>query len=141
MKQIDWAKKGYPSQKLEILGIYHGFFNDSHRAQSDVDSLLYLLSLEDPHDEASDKKPYFFELMNNARKPTVHVIAAQAPFESKDFLRNRQYRWDPQEKYWAKSIQKEELTDELAWLEAVVYRGSFRGRTTEIQPIDHFKMG
>jgi DNA polymerase-3 subunit epsilon len=135
LKQVDWNKKGFPSQKLEILGIYHGFFNDSHRALNDVDSLLYLLSLED----TNAKKPYFLELMNNARKPTVHVVAAQSPFESKDHLRNRQYRWDAQEKYWAKSIQKEELPDEIKWLEEVVYKGSFRGRSTEIQPVDHFK--
>jgi DNA polymerase-3 subunit epsilon len=135
LKQVDWNDKGFPSQKLEILGIYHGFFNDSHRALNDVDSLLYLLSLTDAHTQ----KPYFLELMENARKPTVHVVAAQSPFESKDHLRNRKYSWDANEKYWAKFVQKEELPAEIKWLEEVVYRGAFRGRSAEIQPVDHFK--
>jgi DNA polymerase-3 subunit epsilon len=84
-KQVDWTKKGFPSQKLEILSIYHGFFTDAHRALNDADALLYLVSQTDQ----ATQKPYLLELLQNAKKVTIHVVAAGAPFESKDHLRLR----------------------------------------------------
>ena len=134
-RQIDWAAQGFSTQKLEVLSIYHGFFNDAHRALSDADSLLYLLS-----QKSKNGSPYLQELLNQARKVTVQMIASQSPFESKDHLRLRNYRWDAQNKYWAKEIEKDLLENELKWLEEVVYQGAFRGRHLEIQPVDHFKM-
>lgn len=134
-QQIDWSKKGFTSQKLEILSIFHGFFNDSHRALSDADSLLYLISVKDE----STGAPYLRELLTQARKITIQMIASQSPFESKDHLRLRNYRWDAQNKYWAKEIEKDELASELSWLEEFVYKGTFKGRHLEIQPVDHFK--
>ena len=67
------------------------------------------------------------------------MIASQSPFESKDQLRLRNYRWDAQNKYWSKEIDQDSLQDELKWLEEVVYIGPFKGRYIEIQPVDHFK--
>ena len=134
LKQVDWQSKGFTSQKLDILSIYHGFFNDAHRALSDSDSLLYLLSLK-----SQNGFPYLQELLNQARKTTIQMIASQSPFESKDDLRLRNYRWDASNKYWAKEIEKEQLQSELEWLEKVVYKGPFRGKHLEIQPVDHFK--
>ncbi len=135
LRQIDWTAKGFPTQKLEMLSVFHGFFNDAHRALADADSLLYLLTFSD----ASTNTPYLLELVNNARKPVVHMIATAAPFESKDFLKNRNYRWDGQNRVWTKQIAKEEVASEKDWLEKTVYLGSFRGKTVEIQPVDQFK--
>jgi DNA polymerase-3 subunit epsilon len=134
-QQVDWELKGYPSQKLEILAIYHGFFNEAHRAQSDVDSLVYLLSLQDP----TQNSPYLKEILTKAKKTTIHLVASNSPFESKDLLKAREYRWDAQNKSWSKQIDKDELTEELSWLEDSVYHGAFRGRFNEIQPVDRFK--
>lgn len=134
-QQVDWTAKGYPTQKLEVLSIYHGFFNESHRALSDADSLLYLLSLKNQKIGTA----YLQELLNQARKTTIQMIASQSPFESKDHLRLRNYRWDAQNKFWSKEIEQTHLSDELKWLEEVVYQGPFRGRYLEILPSDHFK--
>jgi DNA polymerase-3 subunit epsilon len=134
-QQVDWDAKGYPSQKLEVLAIYHGFFNDAHRAQSDVDSLVYLLSLRDPTQDS----PYLKEILSQAKKTTIHLVASNSPFESKDLLKARDYRWDAQNKSWSKQIDKDALTEELSWLEDSVYHGAFRGRFHEIQPVDRFK--
>ncbi len=134
-RQIDWEKKGYTSQKLEVLSIYHGFFNDSHRALSDSDSLVYLLSLKNQE----SNNPYLLELLNQARKTMVNVIASHSPFDSKDHLKNRNYRWDAPNRHWYKVIEKDELPEELKWLEEVVYLGTFKGRHQEILPVDQFK--
>ena len=135
LRQVDWTKKGFSSSKLDLLNVYHGFFTDSHRALNDADALLYLLSFKD----ADTGSPYFLEILNNARKTTVHVVASASPFESKDHLKNRNYRWDVQAKSWSKVIGKEELAAEIIWLETYVYSGTFRGKHTEILPVDQFK--
>jgi DNA polymerase-3 subunit epsilon len=134
-KQIDWEKKGYTSQKLEVLSIYHGFFNDAHRALSDADSLIYLLSFS----AQVDGNPYLLELLQQARKPMVHLLASGAPFDSKTHLKNRSYRWDAPSKTWFRVLEKDSVQEEIRWLEEVVYSGPFRGTFQEIQLTDQFK--
>ncbi|WII71160.1 3'-5' exonuclease [Bdellovibrio sp. 22V] len=135
VKQISWSDKGFTSSKLELLNIYHGFFTDSHRAINDVDALLYLISLPD----AETQKPYLFELLNNARRTMTQVIASAAPFESKDHLKSRGYSWDSTNRFWAKTIFKDDVHGELKWLEETVYCGPFGGLTRDIALNDAFK--
>jgi DNA polymerase-3 subunit epsilon len=137
IKQLDWHSKGFTSQKLDVLSIYHGFFTDAHRALNDAEALLHLLSFRD----SATSNPYLRELLEVARKPTVHVSATHSPFESKDHLRRRSYRWDAQNKVWWREVQKEHLDGEIRWLEETVYLGPFRGKTRELAPSDHFKSG
>ena len=134
-KHVDWNLKGFTSPKLDLLCIYHGFFTDAHRALNDADALLHLLG----HVDESTHLPYLNELLKNARRVTVNMIASNSPFESKDSLKNRNYRWDAQNRYWAKSILKDDLQSELDWLENNVYSGKFKGRYVEVQPQDAFK--
>jgi len=135
LKQIDWFAKGYTSQKLEILSIYHGFFTDAHRALSDVNALTYLLS----HRDEATGKTYFAELLDNARRPFTRVFATAAPFESKDILKRRGYSWDTAQRVWSKSIFTSDLSGETQWLENNVYGGKFRGNAVEIPITDNFK--
>jgi DNA polymerase-3 subunit epsilon len=137
VKQIDWQAKGFTSKKLESLSIYHGFFTDAHRALNDADALLHLLSFPD----SSTGKPHLSEMLDAARRPTVQVIASHSPFESKDTLKSRAYRWDPAAKSWWKEVSKESIETEIRWLEESVYCGPFRGKTREILPSDQFKAG
>ncbi len=135
LKQIDWSVKALPSQKLDILSVFHGFFNDSHRALSDVDSLVYLLSLKDQ----TIGSPYLLEMLNLAKKPSVHIQAVGAAFDTKDLLKARNYRWDADARCWSKGITPEELEAEIEWMKEEIYHGAFRGKYTEIAPVDLFK--
>ncbi|MDG0816408.1 3'-5' exonuclease [Bdellovibrio svalbardensis] len=135
LKQIDWNVKGYFSSKLELLNIYHGFFTDSHRALNDADALLYLLSQTDP----ATNKPYFFELANNAKRLMTQVVATAAPFDAKDHLKGRGYNWDSVNRFWAKTIFKDDVPAEISWLEDSVYCGPFGGITRDIALTDGFK--
>ena len=53
---------------------------------------------------------------------------AGAPFESKDLLKNKGYRWDAEGRAWNKVIYHDLLPTEMDWHKAEVYRGEFRGR-------------
>lgn len=102
---------------------------------NDADALLHLLS----HTDAATKLPYLNELLANARRPMVKVVATNASFESKDNLKERGYYWDAAGKVWSKVIFSDELPAETAWLEAAVYNGSFRGQTQEIPIKENFR--
>lgn len=134
-KQIDWTQKGFNSPKLELLNIYHGFFTDSHRALNDAEALLYLLSLPDP----KSSQPYLSELLQNARRPLVHVLAIGAPFDSKEQLKGKSYSWDSINRFWNKIIFKDEVPTELQWMEESVYFGPFSGQIRDIPLVDNFK--
>jgi DNA polymerase-3 subunit epsilon len=135
-KQIDWVAYGFPSQKLDVLSIYHGYFTDAHRALNDSDALIYLLSLTN----INNQSPYLLELLNNAKKPTILISALNAPYEKKDFLKARSYRWEAQNKVWSKEVYKDTYEEEIKWLEDTIYDGKFRGKSLEIQAINHFKV-
>ena len=135
IKQVDWEANGFPMSKLEVLCYHHGFFSDSHRALNDADVLVRLLSLPD----GRTKAPYLNELLINARRPIVLMNATYSPFESKDLLRDRGYGWEPSQKCWRKAVFKEQLADELGWLEHSVYKGTFRGNYQDLPNVDNFK--
>ena len=120
LKQIDWNQKNFPTSKLEVLTLCHGFFIDAHRALSDVDALLHLLSFQD----SITRQSYLQELLINARRPMTRVNAVKAPFESKDLLKERGYAWDTQKKLWWKSIRQEDRENEAEWLTSAVYKGT-----------------
>lgn len=134
-KQVAWDEKGFASSKLELLCLFHGYFTAAHRALNDVDALLCLLSFKC----RQSGETYFRELMDRADRPYVKVVAASSPFESKDLLKARGYRWDPLARVWQKMILSSQLTDEVSWLESSVYRGTFRGITEEIPALENFK--
>jgi len=135
LKQIDWNAKGYSTHKLDVLSIYHGFFTDAHRALNDATALLHLVNQKEENSGAT----YLLELLTNAKRPTARVIASRSPFDSKDHLRAKKYTWDALNKFWHKSIYKDELEAEMKWLETTVYNGAFLGQVQEIQVVDNFK--
>jgi DNA polymerase-3 subunit epsilon len=124
-----------PSEKLEILNLFHGFFVRSHRALADADALLHLLTFPAPGREAA----YLAELLAAARQPLVRVWAKDAPYEAKDLLRERGYRWQPERRTWMRECGPKEAEQEQAWLAEVVYPGRGAPKLERISPFDRFK--
>jgi DNA polymerase-3 subunit epsilon len=112
-RHIDWKAKGFASQKLTYLAADHGFLNPfPHRAVFDCATTLRLVS------------PYIAELMARSYEPEVQIWAVGAPFESKDHLKQRGYRWDSERRVWGKLIMKPDLNAERDFLAGDIYRGS-----------------
>jgi DNA polymerase-3 subunit epsilon len=127
---IDWMARGFNNNKQELLCIWHGFYYDSHRAMTDIDALIHLVT----HNEYSDNKPVL-ELIDNAYK----ISALNSPYETKDILKSRNYYWNGINKYWWKQIDLEETDSEMEWLKENVYKGPFQGRIEEITLVDKYK--
>jgi len=76
-----------PSSPYLLMGA--GLFADAHRAIGDCQTLLHLLS--SPF--GAEGKPALTTLLANARETTMRVFAVDSPFDRKDLLKGRGYRW------------------------------------------------
>ena len=132
-KDIDWKAQGAQSAKLSALAQDQGWFYDAHRALVDCHALLQVLSCALPERETTG----LAQLMDAATQPSFKLRAIGSPFESKDKLKNRGYRWDPDAKVWYATLASEPLLGaETQWLKAEVY-GSRRAQAeVEVEALD-----
>ncbi|HEX4934797.1 MAG TPA: 3'-5' exonuclease [Gemmatimonadaceae bacterium] len=115
---VPWASRGYDSSKLEFLLYKHArTFYEAHRADEDVYAGIHLLATP-----FSDGMPPMRLLLENARRPMWRVFATGAPFDSKDLLKARGYRWNPQRQVWWREVPDAEREDEVRWLREAAYQ-------------------
>jgi DNA polymerase-3 subunit epsilon len=115
--EIDWEAAGSVGRKLEnVLAHCCGVFYDAHRAMDDVTATLHALATADV-----GETPALLALLEAARMPTTRVWAVRSPFEMKDELKARGYKWADRKKTWYKDIRAERGTEpvsvELTFLE------------------------
>ena len=134
VNDVDWLSRGFTSSKQELLCIWHGFYYDSHRAMSDVDALINLIT----HPSNETNKPVL-DLIENASNPIYKVSAINSPYETKDILKSNGYFWNGDQKYWWKNLLLGEIESEKRWLADNVYGGHFMGIVEEISLTDKYK--
>lgn len=118
MSDLDWPGLGFEGRKLSHLLVQCGWFFEAHRAENDVLALLYLLA-----HQTADGETMLCKLLTCAEKSSWRVHAIDSPFDSKDRLKARGYRWDAAMKYWWREIARVELEAEQTWLKSDVYTG------------------
>ena len=127
---IDWKKEGSGSAKLEFLASERGWFYDAHRAQVDCHALLQVLS-----SPLSNGETGLSRLLTGGRQTRYKLRATGAPFEAKDKLKSRGYRWDGDGRVWWCSLASQELLDaECDWLRVEVY--GRRNATVLLEALD-----
>ena len=120
IKDIDWKQEGFGSAKLEFLLASQGLFYEAHRAEEDCWALIQLLDFVLPNSQ----QPTLLHLLEGLNRPRWRLYATQAPFDQKDALKSRQYRWNPEVRSWWRDLSsKEELNLELTWLARQVFGG------------------
>lgn len=122
-REIPWLDFDINGLKLEYIAYKLGFFYDAHRAETDCKALLHALSMNSPQEKTA-----LAYLIENARKTTYRLWATFAPFESKELLKARDYKFSDgsietfEKKVWHKSFEsEEEIAEELLWLAKNVY--------------------
>ena len=130
---IEWNKEGFEGVKLEFLAYKFGFFYEGHRATIDCQAGIEILSRKFP----KSGKPILGQLLKNARRTDIRLWAEGAPFDRKDVLKKRGYRWSPGEngkrKSWYKDLSEEELEEEMRYLNDSIYP-----RAVGVLPMDKF---
>tara|TARA_R110002110_G_scaffold415797_1_gene656182 strand:- start:994 stop:1893 length:900 start_codon:yes stop_codon:yes gene_type:complete len=116
LRDIDWSERGFESGKLDYLNWKLGYFYDGHRALTDCWAAFNLLIEEDGA---------FEELKNSVKKSEILLCAVSAPFEKKDLLKERKYRWSDGAgnlpKCWWITVPGDHLAEETAFLEETIY--------------------
>jgi DNA polymerase-3 subunit epsilon len=121
---INWKAQGLGSAKLEFLCSELGWFYDAHRAQVDCHALLRVLSsnLKTQPDDLPTSG--FLQLLKSAEQARTVVKAFGSPFESKDKLKARGYRWDAEAQVWFTAVKSADaLEAEAEWLKTQIYGG------------------
>lgn len=116
LKDVDWKGRGYESSKLEYLNFKMGYFYEGHRAIIDCWATLNLF-LHEPD--------AFDELKNNVKRKEILLCAENAPFDKKDLLKERKYRWSDGQghlpKCWWTVVKEDDLIVEKDWLNQEIY--------------------
>ncbi|MEJ2362583.1 MAG: 3'-5' exonuclease [Gammaproteobacteria bacterium] len=120
-RDINWNEEGFEGVKLEYLAYKFGFFYDGHRATVDCQAGIELLSRQLPGSGEFVLK----RLLDTASINLVRLWAKGAPFDKKDSLKQRGYRWntgdDGQPKAWYTDIPQATLDAEMAYLNEHIY--------------------
>ena len=118
MAELDWLELGFDGRALAHLVSQCGWFYEGHRAENDILALIYLLAHGLP-----DGETILAKLIACSEKPTYRVNAIDAPFDAKDRLKSRGYRWDSALRFWWKAIEEADKEAEEVWLLSDVYAG------------------
>jgi DNA polymerase-3 subunit epsilon len=117
---IDWKKEGQSSAKLEYLAFDKGWFYEAHRAEVDCHALLAVLGQPLPNSKVTG----LAKIWAASQGTSYRLQATNAPFEAKDLLKARAYRWHAEQRVWHIRLGSEaDLDAECAWLKAEVYAG------------------
>lgn len=138
MSQVDWAGEGFEGTKLTYLASGAGFFYDKHRAVNDCVAAIELLTRVLPKSGV----PAWWRLIERARLPSWRIRAEGAPFDLKDALKARGYRWDDGSGDWPRAwwidVEDAGLESELGYLRREIYQGEVDLRPMKVTAYDRF---
>lgn len=138
MSQVDWIDEGHEGVKLAYLAVGAGFFYDRHRAVHDCRAAIELLAAPLP----SSGVPAMQKLLEKARRPSWRIWAENSPFDLKDVLKARGYRWNgddnPNPRAWYIDVDDGLQGDEIAFLRKEIYLRDVEILVHEITPFNRF---
>lgn len=122
MTQVPWKEEGFEGTKLGYLLAGCGLFHDAHRAVDDCMAAIEVLARPLPKSGV----PAMARMLEEARKATCRIWAENSPFDMKDILKARGYRWNGdangKPKAWHVDVSEDKMEAELAFLRQEVYR-------------------
>ena len=128
--QVDWNGEGIASAKLDYIAYQFGFFYEAHRAEVDCFALLEILQQKLPKSGELVLK----SILTGLVQKSYTVYATGSPFETKDILKARAYRWNGDKKCWHTTVTGgDAIKAEVAWLKGNVYGGKPAKVEIEVQ--------
>lgn len=119
LSAINWLSEGFAAGKLDYLGVQFGWFYDGHRALADCEACLALLAQTLP----KSGKRVMSMVREGATREEYLIPAVGAPFDLRDKLKQRGYRWRPAElpngKVWWTVVDEPDA--EIDWLRSEIY--------------------
>lgn len=136
--EVEWRKHGYDGSRLGYLLAGVGFFHQAHRAIDDCRALIEILASDVP----KLNRPAFAILLERARRKTVRIWAEHSPFELKDMLKKRGYRWsdgsDGRPRSWYVDVDEANRAAEVEFLRTAIYIDDVEPRTQTMSAMNRF---
>nr|WP_255726654.1 3'-5' exonuclease [Microvirga sp. ACRRW] len=137
--EIPWADLGFEGSKLGYLLSHCGWFHQGHRAVEDCHALLEVLATP----VTAEGRSPLAHLLTSAERSVIRIWAEGSPFDMKDALKKRGYRWndgtDGRPKSWFIEIPDEAHTAELAFLRQEIYRRDVEPYTQRMTAFERFR--
>ncbi len=122
VSEVPWSDHGFEGTKLAYLVGQCGYFHEGHRAVDDCHALLEVLAKR----WGDGSSTAFCELLQNSEKARVRIWAENSPFDMKDQLKTRGYRWSDGSggtpKAWRADVAEEDCDEELRFLRTEIYQ-------------------
>ena len=122
MRDINWQDEDISSLKLEYIAYRYGFFYEGHRAIIDCLAGIHILA----QNLITSEVPVLQRLLNNTTQLEFKIWAKNAPYDSKDLLKARNYRWEVHPindyKAWAITIPESNVEEEIKYLRSDIYK-------------------
>jgi DNA polymerase-3 subunit epsilon len=124
MYDIDWKNEDISSHKLEYIAYKYGFFFAGHRAIIDCLAGIHILA----QDLLISKRLVLKQLLTNAVALRFKLWATNSPYDRKDLLKARGYRWsmnqNDKRRVWSIEVTEDKVAEEINYLRSEIYGGS-----------------
>jgi DNA polymerase-3 subunit epsilon len=138
VEEIEWRKYGFDGSRLGYLLAGVGYFYEAHRAVEDCQALLEILSFNLPKTSTTALSV----LLKRARRKTFRIWAEGSPFDLKDELKQRGYRWndgnDGRLKSWYVDVDESARGQEIEYLQKQIYRRQIEPHVQNISALNRF---
>lgn len=134
--EIAWKDSGFSGAKLTYLVAEAGFFYEAHRAIDDCHAVVELLARPLAATSALSI------LLDRACRTTCRIWAEHSPYDLKDHLKRRGYRWndgaDGSLRSWYIDVDAEAREAELKFLRQEIYQRDVTLRCVEFSALERF---
>ncbi|MGY4317631.1 DNA polymerase III epsilon subunit-like protein [Bradyrhizobium sp. JR3.5] len=138
--EIEWRKHGFDGSRLGYLLAGVGLFHQAHRAIDDCRALVEILS----SNIRTLNRSAFAILLERARRKTIRIWAEQSPFELKDALKKRGYRWsdgsDGRPRSWYVDVDEVHQAAEIEFLRTTIYLQDVDPRQQILSAMNRFSI-
>lgn len=138
MCDVPWTEEGVEGRRLSDLLSRFSYFFDAHRAVDDCQAGISLATMRLP----KSGRRVLERLLEVARQPTWRIFADGAPFEAKDALKSRRYRWNTDPgigpRAWYIDVGPDRIEPEIAFLKGGILRSNVKPPIYEITAFQRY---
>lgn len=138
MSDVDWRSEGFEGRRLSELLASFGFFFNAHRASDDCEAGIALLAQILPRSGRS----VLGTVLAAARKACWRIFAEEAPYDAREILRKRGYRWNATPEFgprsWWIDLERMRVEPELQFLHDEIFRRPVDLPIQEITAYDRY---
>ena len=127
LNDIGWRETGIESTKLEYIALkLGGFVFEGHQALTDSEALVLALLRSQSHPAFAALKSPWSQLIDAAGKVDHQIYTLDVPYELKDLVKERGYRWSDGTggtlKSWSILLTEDKVAEEIEFLKTSIYQ-------------------